>query len=168
MDSIPGNTSGPGSVLVIRKSYEYCETLSSNYAITDDLCNAVYNTEKTEDITPKTGNLTSRAIYNMFDTVPASSDEPVSKIGYLHYGFFKSGADLTNGAFPSELYDFTDPFLDPTYGEFTVDFVFHDIKLDSSENVPAYVLVDVKVSDDSGIVYTRSNVVLSFASRVLE
>ena len=85
----------------------------------------------------------------------------------LHYGYFKSGADLTNGAFPSELYDFTDPFLAPTYGEFTVDFVFHDIKLDSAD-IPVYVLVDVKVYDGTENVYTRSNVVLSFASRALD
>lgn len=166
MDSFPGNF-GTGSVLVIRKSYEYCETLSSNYAITGDLCNSIYNAENTEDVSPQTDSLTSRAIYNMFDPVPASSGETASKIGYLHYGFFKSGADLTNGAFPSELYDFTDPFLAPTYGEFTVDFVFHDIKLDSAD-IPVYVLVDVKVYDGTENVYTRSNVVLSFASRALD
>lgn len=168
MDSFPGSTSDSGSVLVIRKSFEYCETLSTNYAITGDLCNTIYAAEMAEETTPQTESLTSRAIYSMFAEVPAFSDETVSKTGYLHFGFFKVGADTTNGSFPSELYDFTDPFMAPTYGEFTVDFAFHDIKLSSSENLPVYVLVDVKVYDGSEIVYTRRNVVLSFASAALE
>ena len=168
MESIPVSTTDPGPVLVIRKSYEYCETLSSNYAINGALCNKIYEAEKAEEVDPQTGNLTSRAIYKMFDTVPASSGETISQTGYLHYGYFKVGTDLTNGSYPAELYDFTDPFLAPTYGEYTVEFSFHDIKLDSTENIPVYVLVDVKVSDGTDIVYTRKDVVLSFASRALD
>jgi hypothetical protein len=168
MDSIPGSTTEPGPVLVIRKSYEYCETLSSNYAITGDLCNAIYDAEKAEEVDPQTGNLTSRAIYKMFDTIPASSGDIVSPTGYLHYGYFKIGADSTNGNFPSELYDFTDPFLAPTYGNYSVILSFHDLKPDSTENIPVYVLVDVHISDGTEIVYTRSDVVLCFASRALD
>lgn len=169
MESVPVSTTDPGPVLVIRKSYEYCETLSSNYAINGDLCNKIYEAEMAEEVGPQTGNLTSRAIYNMFDTVPDSSGETISSpTGYLHYGYFKVGADLTNGSYPAELYDFTDPFLAPTYGEYTVIFSFHDIKLDSTQNMPVYVLVDVKVSDGTDIVYTRKDVVLSFASHALD
>ena len=171
MDSFPGSTTFPGSVLVIRKSYEYCETLSTNYAISGTLCNSIYEAENTDEVDPLTGNTTSRAIYKMFDTVPVSSDDAETKIasqkGHLHFGFFKVGAEENTGVFPSELYDFTDPFMDPTYGNFTIELQFHDIKYDASD-IPVYVLVDVKVYDGLKNVYTRSNVVLSFASRELE
>ncbi len=164
LESFPGIYSDPGPVLVIRKSSEYCETLSANYAITGTLCNKIYDAEKTDEVAPQTGNLTSRAIYKMFDSFPAEGEK--SPAGYLHYGYFKISPDSNYGSFPSELYDFTDPFMAPTYGEYTVGFEFHDIKYDSSDNIPTYVLVDVKVYDGTEIVYTRSNVVLSFASRV--
>ena len=169
MESFPNSAFDPGPVLVIRKSSEYCESLASNYAITGDLCNAIYNSEDTDDAVPLTGNITSRAIYKMFE--PISSDTGAtgqkSPEGYLHYGFFKLGSDSNGNSYPAELYDFTDPFMDATYGEYKVEFEFHDIKTVTTDNIPAYVLVDVKVYDDSGIVYTRSNVVLDFASRVL-
>ena len=168
MTAIPGSVSGPGEVLVIRRNYEYCETLSTNYAITPALCNSIYNSEKTEDIKPLIGSTTSRAIYRMFTAVPATGTDAVSQTGYLHYGFFKAGTDSENGIYPSELYDFTDPFMTPTYSGFTVKLMFHNIKYDSSGKYPVYVLVDVKVMDGEENVYTRSNVVLSFASRVLE
>ena len=167
MDSFPGSTTFPAEVLVIRKSYEYCETLSTNYAISGTLCNTIYDAENTDEVDPLTGSLTSRAIYTMFDNVPVSDDPDAviaSQKGHLHYGFFKVGAEVNNGVFPSELYDFTDPFMDPTYGNFTVELQFHDIKYDSSD-MPVYVLVDVKIFDGTKNVYTRSNVVLSFASR---
>lgn len=169
MDSFPGSTTVPSGVLVIRKNYEYCETLSANYGISAALCNSIYDAENTDEVDPLTGSLTSRAIYNMFDSVPTSGDEDniVSPKGHLHYGFFKVGLEENNGVFPAELYDFTDPFMDPTYSDFTVDLLFHDIKYDS-DDIPVYVLVDVQVFDGVKNIYTRSNVVLSFASSVLE
>jgi type II secretory pathway pseudopilin PulG len=175
-ESFPESTLDKGNVLVIRKNYEYCETLSSNYDITGSLCNAVYQAEKTDEISPRTGDLTSRAIYNMFkfsvgedgQVSLIAEDEKASPTGYLHYGFFKVGSDSDNGSYPSEFYDFTDPFMAPTYGDYTVGFEFHGIKYDYTDTIPVYVLVDVKIYDGTEIVYTRNDVVLRFASRVLE
>ncbi|MBR2598396.1 MAG: prepilin-type N-terminal cleavage/methylation domain-containing protein [Clostridiales bacterium] len=169
MESFPGSSTLPSEVLVIRKNSEYCETLSTNYEITGPLCNSIYDAEDTDDVDPLTGNLTSRAVYKMFDTIPAEETAVASNKGHLHFGFFKVGSDSTSGAYPSELYDFTDPFMDPTYGDFTVELQFHDIKYGPAPSeLPVYVLVDVKIYDGLENVYTRSNVVLSFASRVME
>lgn len=169
---VPASTSGPGTVLVIRKNAEYCETLAADYPITGDLCYAVYCLEKAGDTAPLTGDTTSRAIYRLFVPVPVTTAQAENidyeyPAGYLHYGYFKSGADLTNGPFPAEYYDFTDPFLAPTYNGFTIKLNYHDIKYSSDGNVPVYVLVDVNVYDGTENVYTRSDVVLSFASQVI-
>lgn len=171
MTAMPSNVSGPGPVLVIRKSYEYCETLSTNYIINGTLCNEVYGVEKAGDNNPQTGNITSRAIYRMFSTVPVPEAQAAgtvaSPVNYVHFGYFKVGAEMSNGVYPAEYYDFTDPFTAPTYGDFTVQLNFHDIAYGSSGTIPAYVLVDVMIFDGTANVYTRSNVALSFASPAL-
>ena len=167
MNAVPGNNAGPGPVLVIRKNYDYCETLAANYAITGALCNSIYAAENNSESEAQTGIITSRAIYRMFGDVPAEASEVISLEGYLHFGYFKVGSDLSGGPYPGELYDFTDPFTSPTYGDFTVQLNFHDIGYGSSGTIPVYVLVDVMVFDGTTNVYTRSNVALSFASQAL-
>lgn len=166
MSSVPGSTAS-GPVLVMRKNYDYCETLAANYAITGALCNSIYAAENNSESEAQTGIITSRAIYRMFGDVPAEASEVISPEGYLHFGFFKVGSDLSGGPYPGELYDFTDPFTAPTYGDYTVELRFHDIGYSSSNSLPVYVLVDVMIYNGDSNIYTRSDVALSFASPTL-
>ena len=181
-----------GNMLVIRKSSNYIETLASNYAITDAEWVAVYRqnaaelSESGSSEGPQIGpeGFTSRSVYRMF-TGSTTNPEPAAgtpardaEIGYVHFGYLVSETTAYDSNTPR--YDFTNPFSYSTYSfssrcDFRVRLYFHWNSDHSSTNPPSYVLCDVSVlrktdgvdSNNQPIyetVYTRRNVVLSFAS----
>lgn len=163
-----------GPVLVIRRNYDHCETIASDYSLRDDAFNAynaVYEAEQTalgSDGAPQTGtggSAASRAVYRMFD--PAGDPEfRNTNAGYVHYGYFEMDPNASGRVNPTKYYDFTNPLPFAMYGDYTVELNFHGLQYttDSLGNVPAFVLCDVSVVRNSRAVYTRENVVLCFAS----
>lgn len=145
-----------GTVLVLRRNSTYCETIASNYAISDELVQKVKEKDVFGSGADGTGNVTSKSVYNI-------SPEDASA-GYIHYGYFMSGAVLTKGftyIYPYDYYDYTSPYTKDSYMGYTVSLYFHDIKYDSNLK-PVYVLCDVTVESESEAVCTRS-VVLCFS-----
>ena len=149
-------SSDNGTVLVLRRNSTYCETIASNYVISDELVQIVKEKDVFESGVDGTGNVTSKSVYNI------SSEDAAN--GYIHYGYFMSGAVLTKGftyIYPYDYYDYTSPYTKDSYMGYTVSLYFHDIKYDSDLK-PVYVLCDVTVEGESGAACTRS-VVLCFS-----
>ena len=171
MDSVAPAPPEGGSVLVIKKNNVYCETIASNYELTSDVHLERVNAQiptSFPSLTPvDTGNSRSRAIYWMFDSSADSDKIHDTDSGYVHFGYFESGATTINQVtyvLPQAYYDFTNPFSAATYGDYVVSLNFHDITNDA-DGVPAYVLCDVTVQlpvgDDSSQytdIYTRTTV----------
>jgi len=149
-------SSDNGTVLVLRRNSTYCETIASNYVISDELVQKVKEKDVFVSGADGTGNVTSKSVYNI------SSEDAAN--GYIHYGYFMSGAVLTKGftyIYPYDYYDYTSPYTKDSYMGYTVSLNFHDIKYDSNLK-PLYVLCDVTVESESEAVCTRS-VVLCFS-----
>ena len=166
-----------GPVLVIRRNYDHCETIASCYSLNDDTFNAyqvVYEAESAsleEGVSPQigtNGSTASRAIYRMFD--PSGDPEHRdANAGYVHFGYYELDPNVSGYVLPTKYYDFTNPLPFASYGErgaYAVELRFHNLTYttEANGNVPAYVLCDVTVLLNSTPVYTRSDVVLCFAS----
>ena len=143
-----------GSVLVISKNSEYCETIFSNKSINKSLYDSHF---KDSDILIE-NKITSLAIHRLFE----KENSPDINSGYVHFGYYKSAYDSANRIQPDEYYDFTNPFPYATYREYTVDLTFSDIAI-KSNTYPAYVLCKVDVKKGNELVYSR-NTVLCFAA----
>lgn len=148
------NPAASGSVLVIHKNADYCETIFSNKPITNSLYEANF---KAADVLID-NKITSLAIHNLF----AFENNPDINSGYVHFGYYKSAYDSSNRIQPDEYYDFTNPFPYATYREYTVDLTFSDIAI-KSNTYPAHVLCKVDVMKGNELVYSR-NTVLCFAA----
>lgn len=142
---------GGGPVLVIKKNGVYCETIASNYEITSAVhLQGVNDRIPTAypSLTPiDSGNSRSRAIYWMFGSPSGSGALRDTNAGYLHFGYYESGAETIDSntyVIPQFYYDFTSPFAAAAYGDYVVSLNFHDLTYDGS-NVPSYVLCDVSV-----------------------
>lgn len=149
-------SSGNGTVLVLRRNSTYCETIASNYVISDELVQKVKEKDAFGSGADGSGNVTSKSVYNI------SSEDAAN--GYIHYGYFMSGAVLTKGftyIYPYDYFDYTSPYTKDSYMGYTVSLYFHDIKYDSNLK-PVYVLCDVTVEGESEAACTRS-VVLCFS-----
>lgn len=145
-----------GTVLVLRRNSTYCETISANYVISDELVQKVREKDMFISGADGSGNVTSKSVYNI------SSDDAAE--GYVHFGYFMSGAVLTKGftyIYPYDYFDYTNPYTKDSYMGYTVSLYFHDIKYDSNLK-PVYVLCDVTVEGESEAACTRS-VVLCFS-----
>jgi len=150
-----------GPVLVIRKTAGYCETIASNYSITDSMLANVQNA----DANLQNGDVTSRAIYGMFS---ATGDAANLNSNYVHFGYFGCTSGGSDGyAIPTEYYDFTNPFPYTTYGEFNVRLNFQWDTGHTANSTPTYILCDVNVYRGDTLIYTRDDVVLCFASPVV-
>lgn len=143
-----------GSVLIIRKNSDYCETIFSNQSIDK----SIYDNYFEDSDILIDGKITSLAIHKLFST----ENNPDINSGYVHYGFYKTTYDAENKIQPDEYYDFTNPFPYATYREYTVDLTFSELTL-KSNTYPAYVLCKIDVKKGSEIVYSR-NTVLCFAA----
>lgn len=173
-------TASRGPVLVMRRNYNHCETIASCYSLQNDEFNA-YNAvleEETASLAgegvPQTGangTTASRAIYRMFDPAGDPQHRDANE-GYVHFGYFETDPNASGLIVPIKYYDFTNPLSFAAYGDYgtyTVSLMFHDIQCTTAANgnAPAYVLCDVSVMEGSQAVYTRSDVVLCFASPVV-
>ena len=172
--------SARGPVLMMRRNYNHCETIASCYSLSNDDFDAysvVLDEERAsleDNGQPQTGangSTASRAIYRMFD--PAGDPEHRdANEGYVHFGYFESDPNASGLILPIKYYDFTNPLSFAAYGDYgvyTVSLMFHDIQCttEANGNAPAYVLCDVSVMQGDTAVYTRSDVVLCFASPVV-
>ena len=154
-----------GSVLIIRRNENYCETIAStlDYTIDDpngDIYKIILEKDMAEnkykEISDDPANIYSRSIYNM--------DPSDREAGIIHFGYYKNipvevtsftGQKYTYVC-PQEYYDFTNPYSKSTYQDYKVRLNFHNIGFDS-KGLPIYVICDVNIIDESGsLVYTRS------------
>lgn len=175
-----------GSVLIMRRNYNYCETISTEYNLVDieayDLVMAAEEAALGEDGEPQTGTTldnpqVSRAIYRMFIDSGSESGltylrEHDAAAGIVHFGYFEMDPNATGKVLATKYYDFTNPLPFSAYGkngDYTVGLNFHDLTLTAEGDYPAYVLCDVSIfyRNAANPIYTRSNVVLCFASPVL-
>ena len=144
-----------GTVLVIRKNTGYCETIFAN----DEIPKSVYDTFAANSELVNS-DVTSRAIFRLF----SETNNPDTGANYVHYGFYEATGGKTTPVVPSGYYDFTNPFSNATYREYTVVLTFSDMGRDQND-MPAYVLCKIDVMKGSELVYTR-NTVLCFAAPV--
>ncbi|MCR5047876.1 MAG: prepilin-type N-terminal cleavage/methylation domain-containing protein [Saccharofermentans sp.] len=163
------------SVLVFRRSSEYCETIASDYAVNGTHYRAVYDAEverhsDDDNYAPSTDSqgYTTSAVYRLFDgndEETAGTPSADASEGYVHFGYYSAADDPAAYVYPAGYYDYTNPFTSVTYGDYTVDLRFHDIG--TRNGLPAYVICDVSImtASDATPVYTRS-AVLSFPSSV--
>ena len=145
-----------GNVLIFRRNKTYCETIASSYAIQGSLYNESTNEFEEASIAKIEDDVTSRSIYDM-----SESDKGA---GLVHFGYFLQNTTPEDGegfsyVYPAEYYDFTNPFSHTSYLGYTVNLKYHDLTYNGDH--PEYVLCDVQVKDNTGVVYTRT-AVLSF------
>lgn len=176
-----------GNILIIRRNDGFCETISSNYSITQDIYNGVLENDQNDifnlrggdaTITHHTdGALISRSVYAMFQ----SESMPDREAGYIHFGYFGVGDVIgTDMAYPMLRYDFANPFNVATYRGFKVklDFSFDPNGNSYIDNkYPSWVNCTVTIMRPIGTdnmerpiyeaVYSRSTV-LCFASPVVQ
>lgn len=144
-----------GNVLVIRKNQGYCETIYANDVVPVSVYNSFINNPELQN-----GTVTSRAIFKIF----AEDNTPEAEAGYVHFGYFESTGGKNTLVYPTEYYDFTNPFSCGTYREYTVALTFSDIGRDQN-NMPSYALCKIDIMKGSELVYSR-NTVICFASPV--
>lgn len=159
MESAQPSTEG-GSVLIFRRNQNYCETIASDYVITNELYNAVYTNDDSEDIYKGSEGVsrgvTSRSIYDMADSDKAS--------GLIHFGYYSCQTSDVSGyayIYPGDYYDFTNPFTNNTYLGCTVELFFHNMEF-FDNGKPASVCCKVTVTDEKGFSYSR-DVALCFS-----
>ena len=156
----PLNSTGDsayGDVLFIRRNNTYFESISANYAISQDHYDAVNNVDAYDGDDYRTsGDIRSRAIYRLYSSGASELDA-----GYVHYGYFRLGESATASDPTSwTAYDFTNPFTNGTYDRFTVKLDFDD-SVNDLATCPEYIECDVTVLHNGEAVYTR-HVVLCF------
>ena len=140
-----------GNVLVFQRNSNYTEAIYSGAEISDTNITNVENN-------PLTPSNTVHSIKTM-----ESDDKKANlKSGIVHFGYYQARED-DEGIFPIQSYDYTNPVLASTYGDFKVDVSFKDLTFNKSENHPVYVMCTVKVMEKGTVVYTR-NAVVSFAA----
>ena len=144
-------TNGKGDVLVFQRNSNYTEAIYSNAEISNTNFTNVENN-------PLTPSNTAHSI----NTLDNDIKEANLKSGIVHFGYYQAKED-DRGIFPIKSYDYTNPVLASTYGNFTVDLKFENLTFSKSDKYPVYVLCKVNVLEKGTTVYTRS-AVISFAA----
>lgn len=144
----PANKADSGNTLVIRRNNNFAESIYAGAGINSDISNVVDNT-----LTP-TG--TAHAVETLMKTDPVNL-----KSGYVHFGYYQ-GKEDDAGFYPIEAYDYTNPVMAKTYGNFTVELNFSDLAL-KDDKYPAYVMCTVTIMENGKKIYSRS-AVLCFAA----
>ena len=141
-----------GSVLVFRRNSNLCETIASNYEISNALYNAVRERDEAISGSDDSGNNFGRSVYTM-DVLDKEKDQ-------VHFGYFYSNAETVKDLtypYPFEYYDYTNPFTHVVYLDYKVELNFHDIGYNETTLKPAYVICDVTIlNSEDEPVYTRS------------
>ena len=148
-DPGPANKDTSGNTLVFRRNNNYTEAIYAAVGISGDNCKAV--TDNT---------LTPENTAHSIDTLMNAGSENL-KDGYVHFGYYQAKEDK-RGIFPIESYDYTNPVMAKTYGDFNVELKFYDLTLKDSK-YPAYVMCKINIMEKGNVVYSRS-AVLCFAA----
>ena len=142
-----------GSVLVFRRNSNFCETIASNYTVSNDLYNAVRDRDESfSESGELSGTNFGRSVYTM-DDLDKEKDQ-------VHFGYFYSNAETVKDLtypYPFEYYDYTNPFTHVAYLDYKVELNFHNIGYNETTLKPAYVICDVTIlNNEDEPVYTRS------------
>ena len=143
------NKKTSGNTLVFRRNNNYTEAIYAAVGISKNNQDAVA-------ANPLTPTNTAHSI----DTLINSGKENFEP-GIVHFGYYQAKED-DSGVFPIQPYDYTNPVMAKTYGEFTVKLNFSDLTLKSSK-YPAYVMCKVTVLSKGKEFYSRL-AVLCFAA----
>ena len=138
-----------GNTLVFRRNNNYTEAIYAAVGITND------NKQDVAD-NPLTPEKTAHSIDTLFNAGP----ENLAK-GIVHFGYYQAKED-DKGIYPIKSYDYTNPVMAKTYGDFTVTLNFSDLKLRDSK-YPAYVMCKVTILENGKTIYSRL-AVLCFAA----
>ena len=145
----PANKASSGNTLVFRRNNNYTEAIYAGVGISDANYTAV------------TGNvLTPEHTAHSIDALKIAGSENM-KAGYVHFGYYQAKED-NRGIFPIESFDYTNPVMAKTYGDFNVELKFYDLTLKDSK-YPAYVMCKLTIMEKGKEVYSRS-AVLCFAA----
>lgn len=149
LDKGPGIkiTGGSGDILVFQRNSNYTEAIYSNAKISDTNFTNVEN----NPLTP------SNTVHSI-SALDNDAKEANLKKGIVHFGYYQAKED-DRGIFPIKSYDYTNPVLASTYGNFTVDLKFENLTFSKSDKYPVYVLCKVNVLEKGTTVYTRSAVI---------
>ena len=149
LDKGPGIkiTGGSGDILVFQRNSNYTEAIYSNAKISDTNFTNVEN----NPLTP------SNTVHSI-SALDNDAKEANLKKGIVHFGYYQAKED-DRGIFPIKSYDYTNPVLASTYGNFTVDLRFENLTFSKSDKYPVYVLCKVNVLEKGTTVYTRSAVI---------
>lgn len=147
-------SAGKGNALIFQRNNNYTEAIYACVPISGDNFTNVANNPLTE---PNTAHA-----INALDNTGGEN----LKSGIVHFGYYQAKED-DRGVFPIQSYDYTNPLMASTYGEFTVKLEFSNLVLKDSK-YPAYVQCKVSVylgdcnsekNKLSGPYYTRTTVV---------
>lgn len=145
---------GKGNALIFQRNNNYTEAIYACVPISGDNFTNVANNPLTE---PNTAHA-----INALDNTGGEN----LKSGIVHFGYYQAKED-DRGVFPIQSYDYTNPLMASTYGEFTVKLEFSNLVLKDSK-YPAYVQCKVSVylgdcnsekNKLAGPYYTRTTVV---------
>ena len=145
----PANKASSGNTLVFRRNNNYTEAIYAAVGISNDNYTAVTSNALTPEHTA-----------HSIDTLKTAGSENMNA-GYVHFGYYQAKED-NRGIFPIESYDYTNPVMAKTYGDFNVKLNFYDLKLRDSK-YPAYVMCKLTIMEKGKEVYSRS-AVLCFAA----
>ena len=147
-------TNGEGNFLVIQKNNNYAEAI---YACLP-LSKANYDNVHAN---PVQGDKAGHAIDRILPEGVYSSSEPNVQKGIVHFGYYQAKEDK-RGIFPFRAYDYTNPVLASTYGNFKVKLTFKSLEL-RDDKYPAFCMCEVVVSENGSKVYSRT-AVISFSA----
>lgn len=151
ISSGPAIKGSSGNVLVFQRNSNYTEAIYSNAEIS----NTNFTNVENNPLTPSNTAHSISALDN-------DAKEANLKSGIVHFGYYQAKED-DRGIFPIKSYDYTNPVLASTYGNFTVDLHFENLTFSKADKYPVYVLCKVNVLEKGTVVYTRS-AVISFAA----
>ena len=159
IDKGPAIKDSSGNVLVFQRNNNYTEAIYSCAKLSEKNISVYKNTESDHAVN-------ALIIYKGDEKTEANIDYEAmaanTQKGIVHFGYYKAKED-ERGVFPIEAYDYTNPVLASTYGDFTVDVGFKQLTLTKSEKTPVYVLCTVKVLQKGTELYKRT-AVLCFAA----
>ena len=148
-----------GHILVLKKNNSYCEAVFSELKITEQNKTDANNNSLE-------GTLSGHAVDELFQ-----GDKENTEKGIVHFGYYQAG-DKGNGVYPLKSYDYTNPVLASTYGDFYVKIYFknlvtRDVTINSvTHTIPSFVECEVRIYEGDyiesdaeaakNLVYTRT------------
>ena len=143
------NTNGP--VLVIKRNNGYCEAIYECLSISGTNRNNVHSFAAENGVDPDT---TAFAVDKILE-----GDAEGAAQGIVHFGYYKSASDSSNGYYPYKSYDYTNPISASTYGKYTVKLMFGQLQYTKDKDgndIPAYFECIVSIMEDGKVVYSRN------------